>query len=96
MMHLPKELKTPEDLETVYNYLYAQEQQRTDLRHLRFGQFLFNCYGIEYRNSYNEIDSLIVLDMFQELLPQIESYLLIDSLLKQEYILKLPKELSNV
>lgn len=96
MMHLPKELKTPEDLETVYNYLYAQEQQRTDLRHLRFGQFLFNCYGIEYKNSYNERDSLVVLDMFQELLPRIESYLLIDSLLKQEYTLKLPKELSNV
>lgn len=95
-MRLPKELKTIEDLETVYKYLYAQEQQRTDLRHLRFGQFLFNCYGIEYKNSYNEIDSLTVLDMFQELLPQIESYLLIDSLLKQEYTLKLPKELSNV
>lgn len=56
-IHLPKEFKNTEDLDNALNYFYSKEVQATDYSYLRFGQFIYNTYSIEYKNSYNIEDS---------------------------------------
>lgn len=52
-IHLPKEFKNIENLDNALNYFYSKEVQATDYSYLRFGQFIYNKYSIEYKNSYN-------------------------------------------
>lgn len=56
---LPLKFETKKDLDDALNYFYSEEVQSTDKKHLRFGQFIFNTYNIEYKNSYNIQDPFL-------------------------------------
>ena len=51
--NLPQSLTNQDDLDTALNTFYSKEVQSTDLKYLRFGQFIYNVYNIEIDNSYN-------------------------------------------
>lgn len=58
--NLPQSLTSQDDLDLALNIFYSNEVQSTDLKHLRFGQFIYNIYNIEIDNSYNIKDPYVV------------------------------------
>lgn len=58
--NLPQSLTNQDDLDTALNIFYSEEVQSTDLKYLRFGQFIYNIYNIEIDNSYNIKDPYLV------------------------------------
>lgn len=64
-MTLPAKLETIKDLDLAFQYLYSEKQQTTDLKHLRFGQFIFNTYSKEWDNSYNIRDPFLAYELIK-------------------------------
>ena len=93
-MSLPKKLVSHADLDLAFEYFYSPEVQATDYRHLRFGQFIFNTYGIEIGNSYNEVDVYLVYGQLLNIINHIHSYKLVKDLLENKDF-KLPQELNE-
>lgn len=95
MQNLPKILKTKEDLDKALGFYYSQEYQSSELKHLRFGQFIFNSYTIEWKNSYNEKDPSKSYNLLSELLVKLQNYNeILDAIQNDQKIF--PKELHNV
>ena len=74
-MSLPEKLVSQADLDLAFDYFYSPEVQATNYRHLRFGQFIFNTYGIEIGNSYNEEDVYLAYCKILQYMGLLNSYL---------------------
>ena len=74
-MSLPEKLVSQADLDLAFDYFYSPEVQATNYRHLRFGQFIFNTYGIEIGNSYNEEDVYLAYGKILQYMGLLNSYL---------------------
>lgn len=88
-MSLPEKLVSQADLDNALEYFFSDEVQSTDYRHLRFGQFIFNTYGIEMDNSYNQSDAYLAYGKILQYLDLLNSYLIFKKGLEEDTI-KLP------
>lgn len=88
-MALPDKLISHADLDAAFDYFYSPEVQATDYKHLRFGQFIYNTYGIEIDNSYNQSDVFLAYGKILKYLGLLNSYLLFKKGLEENTI-KLP------
>lgn len=91
---LPVTLDNQHDLDIVFNYFFSEEVQATNIKHLRFGQFIFNLYGLEIDASYNQKDVYLVYGQLLNIINHIHSYKLVKDLLENKDF-KLPQELNE-